>query len=146
MHIGFLCNEYPPAVHGGIGSFTQTLARELVQHGHRVTAIGLYPIPSESVENDRGVTVVRLSQGTIPTLRIAANYRRMQAAIRRVHQQCRIDVLEGSERSFFLVSRRLPIPRNIRMHGGNVFLGLMLGHATDKQKVLEERRSFSVAT
>jgi len=36
MHICFLCNEYPPAQHGGIGSFTQTLARELVkQSGYK---------------------------------------------------------------------------------------------------------------
>jgi len=146
MHICFLCNEYPPAVHGGIGSFTQTLARELVKYGHTVSSIGLYPIPSEAAEEDHGVRVVRLPQGVIPTLRIAANYLRIQAAIRRVNQQCPIDVLEGSERSFFLVSPGLPIPRNIRMHGGHVFSRLMLQQQPDRKRVLEERRSFRVAT
>jgi glycosyltransferase involved in cell wall biosynthesis len=146
MHICFLCNEYPPAIHGGIGSFTQTLARELVKHGHTVTAIGLYPIRAETQENDQGVAVIRLAQGTIPSLRIAANYVRMQAAIRRVHHRCPIDLLEGSERSFFLVSPRVPIPRNIRMHGGHIFSRRMLRQAPDRQKAWEERRSFRVAT
>ena len=146
MHICFICNEYPPAVHGGIGSFTQTLARELVKHGHAATALGLYPISSEEIENDQGVSVVRLPQGTIPNLRIVANYLRMQAAIRRLHCQTPVDLLEGSERSFFLVSPHLPIPRNIRMHGGHVFSKLMLRQPPDRQKVWEERRSFRVAT
>jgi len=146
MHLCFLCNEYPPAVHGGIGSFTQTLARELVKHQHKVTAVGLYPIASESEESDRGVSVVRLPQGGIPRLRIAANYLRLQAAIRRVHRQCPIDLMEGSERSFFLVSPRWRIPRNIRMHGGHVFSKLILRQKPDRQKVWEEQRSFRVAT
>src|SRR5690349_10350345 len=137
MHICFLCNEYPPAIHGGIGSFTQSLARELVKHGHQATAIGLYPIPSEVSETDHGVFVLRLPQGAIPALRIAANYLRLQAAIRRLHRQSRIDLLEGSERSFFLVSPRLPMPRNIRMHGGHVFSKFILGQTPDRQKVWE---------
>src|SRR5262245_56513540 len=142
MHICFLCNEYPPAVHGGIGSFTQTLARELVKHGHSVTSIGLYPIQSEVIENDHDVTVIRLPQGTITSLRFVVSYVLMQAANRRVHQQRRIDVLEGSERSFFLVSPRVPIPRTIRMHGGHVFSKLILRQRPDRKRVWEERRSF----
>ena len=146
MHLCFLCNEYPPARHGGIGSFTQTIARELVRHGHQVTSIGLYPIPAEVVDDDHGVRVIRLPQGRVPSLRIASNYLRMQQAVRRVHRQSSIDLLEGSERSFFLISPRTPIPRNIRMHGGHVFSKLMLGQKPDRKKVLEERRSFRVAT
>ena len=146
MHICFLCNEYPPAQHGGIGTFTQTIARELLRQGHAVTSIGLYPIPAEELHDDCGVRVIRLPQGRVPGLRIATNYQRMQAAIRRVHRQSPIDLLEGSERSFFLVSPQWPIPRNIRMHGGHVFSKLILGQQPDRKKVFEERRSFHVAT
>ena len=146
MHVCFLCNEYPPATHGGIGSFTQTIARELVRHGHRVTSIGIYPVRREVSEEDGGVRIIRLPQGRIPALRIATNYLRMQEAVRRLHRQSPIDLLEGSERSFFLISPRLPIPRNIRMHGGHVFSKLILGQTPDRQKVFEERRSFRVAT
>jgi glycosyltransferase involved in cell wall biosynthesis len=146
MHICFLCNEYPPARHGGIGSFTQTLARELVRHGHCVSTVGLYPIASPAREDDQGVTVIRIPQGRIPNLRVAANYIRMQRALRRLDRERPIDVLEGAERSFCLVSPRLPIPKIIRMHGGHVFFRVTLGQTPERQKVVEERRSFQVAT
>ena len=146
MHICFLCNEYPPAQHGGIGSFTQTLARELVRHGHNVSSVGLYPIRSEVVEDDQGVSVVRVPQGRLPNFRVAMNYIRLQRALRRLHRRRPIDVLEGAERAFFLVSPRFPVPKIIRMHGGHVFFRVTLGGTPEKQKVIEERRSFRVAT
>lgn len=146
MHICFICHEYPPARHGGIGSFTQTLARELVQQGHAVTTIGLYAIPATVAEIDRGVSVIRLPQGTFPRLRVVQNYRRLQQALRSLHGQQPIDILEGAERAFFLVSRRFPVPRVLRMHGGHVFVHMAVGEQPDRQKMLEERRSFRVAT
>jgi glycosyltransferase involved in cell wall biosynthesis len=146
MHICFLCNEYPPAQHGGIGSFTQTLARELVQHGHEASTVGLYPIRSQVLEEDRGVRVIRLPQGNFSGLRIAANYLRVQRALRQLHRAHSIDLLEGAERAFCLVSPRLKIPKIIRMHGGHVFFRITLGQEPDKQKAIEERRSFQVAT
>jgi glycosyltransferase involved in cell wall biosynthesis len=146
MHICFLCNEYPPAKHGGIGSFTQTLARELVRHGHSISTVGLYPIPSAVREEDQGVRVIRIPEGRIPNLRVASNYLRLQRVLRRLHRERPIDVLEGAERAFCLVSPRLPIPKIIRMHGGHVFFRLTLGQTPERQKVFEERRSFRVAT
>jgi len=146
MHICFLCNEYPPAQHGGIGSFTQTLARELVKHGQRVSSVGLYPIAAATEEDDRGVRVIRLPLGRIPKLRVAANYLRIQRALRKLHRENPIDVIEGAERSFCLVSPRLPIPKIIRMHGGHVYFRVTLGQEPERQKVVEERRSFRVAT
>jgi glycosyltransferase involved in cell wall biosynthesis len=146
MHICFLCNEYPPARHGGIGSFTQTLARALVRQGHVVSTVGLYPIASRVCEDDQGVLVVRIPEGRIPKLRIASNYFRLQFALRRLHRERPIDVLEGAERAFCLVSPRLPIPKIIRMHGGHVFFRVTLGQTPERQKTLEERRSFRVAT
>lgn len=62
MKLCFVCCEYPPARHGGIGSVTQVLARAFAAAGHEVRAVGLYdeldsPVP---VENDRDVAVWRL--------------------------------------------------------------------------------------
>ena len=47
MHICFLCNEYPPARHGGVGSFTQTLARSLGII--TIVCTVLYSIPPTSI-------------------------------------------------------------------------------------------------
>src|SRR5215831_17842369 len=43
MRICFVCCEYPPAPHGGIGSVTRVLGRSLAATGHEVRAVGLYP-------------------------------------------------------------------------------------------------------
>ena len=59
MTVCFLCSEYPPALHGGIGSYIQTLGRSLVRAGDRVRVAGLYPAhePAPEYEVDRGVEV-----------------------------------------------------------------------------------------
>lgn len=42
MNILFICDEYPPGLHGGIGSITQSLARAISSQGHKVCVLGLY--------------------------------------------------------------------------------------------------------
>src|SRR6185369_3321647 len=65
MRVCFLCNEYPPGPHGGIGTCTQTLGRALTAAGHRVRVIGAYPPDHPGVphEIDEGVEVWRLRDG-----------------------------------------------------------------------------------
>lgn len=40
MRICFVCNEYPPAPHGGIGIFVRNLARQLTRLGVRIAVVG----------------------------------------------------------------------------------------------------------
>jgi hypothetical protein len=42
LELCFICSEYPPGPHGGIGTMTQVLARALVARGHGVRVIGVY--------------------------------------------------------------------------------------------------------
>lgn len=42
MNILYLCDEYPPGRHGGIGTAVQLLAREMVCQGHKVVVAGFY--------------------------------------------------------------------------------------------------------
>lgn len=42
MNILYLCDEYPPGRHGGIGTAVQLLAREMVKKGHNVIVAGIY--------------------------------------------------------------------------------------------------------
>jgi glycosyltransferase involved in cell wall biosynthesis len=64
MRLCFVCGEYPPGPHGGIGTVTATLARALVREGHGVRVIGScrgdYPGPDRA--NDQGVDVWRLRE------------------------------------------------------------------------------------
>ncbi len=62
MKLCFVCCEYPPAKHGGIGSVTQVLGRALVAAGHEVRVVGVYASLDglATSEVDAGVQVTRL--------------------------------------------------------------------------------------
>jgi glycosyltransferase involved in cell wall biosynthesis len=61
MNILYLCDEYPPGRHGGIGTSVQLLAREMVKRGHHVVVAGFYDwgYGQADEENDMGVKVYR---------------------------------------------------------------------------------------
>lgn len=61
MNICFLCHEYPPVRHGGIGALVRTLAHGLARAGHEVRVLGVVPLESEApeYEEDRDVRVWR---------------------------------------------------------------------------------------
>lgn len=65
MNILYLCDEYPPGRHGGIGTSVQLLARQMVKMGHRVVVAGFYsPGYGGSDEfDDEGVKVYRYRWG-----------------------------------------------------------------------------------
>lgn len=61
MNILYLCDEYPPGQHGGIGTLVQLLAREMVKQGHKVVVAGLYSpgYGGNDKFDDEGVNVYR---------------------------------------------------------------------------------------
>ncbi len=61
MNILYLCDEYPPGKHGGIGTVVQLLARQMVKRGHKVIVAGFYDLGygGEDRFEDRGVVVYR---------------------------------------------------------------------------------------
>lgn len=61
MNILYLCDEYPPGKHGGIGTVVQTLGREMVRQGHTVVVAGIYNwgYGGENHFMDNGVEVYR---------------------------------------------------------------------------------------
>ncbi|MBS1584161.1 MAG: glycosyltransferase family 4 protein [Bacteroidetes bacterium] len=65
MNILYLCDEYPPGRHGGIGTAVQLLARAMVKLGHKVVVAGFYDWgyggPDEF--EDEGVKVYRFRRG-----------------------------------------------------------------------------------
>lgn len=122
MHIAFVCNEYPPAVHGGVGSLTQTIARRLVAAGHRATVVGSYPgVDGPVEESDEGVAVLRLPSPGPPGLRPLREQRGLWRRLRAVHRDHPVDLVEGPEPSFWAAPRRLPFPTLVRMNGGHRF-------------------------
>src|ERR1700722_14765329 len=95
MKICFICNEYPPACHGGIGNATRTLARSLVGAGHEVRVIGFYPQDEAApeCESDCGVSVTRLKVPKGPVAWVRAR-RALYVAVARLVRDGRINVVE----------------------------------------------------
>ncbi len=58
MNVTFVCNEYPPAPQGGIGTFVYHLSHALHRRGHKITVVGLHS--SQSEVDDDGIRVVTL--------------------------------------------------------------------------------------
>lgn len=95
MKITYICNEYPPAPHGGIGTFVQTLARGLVANGNTVSVVGWGAKAGET--DDQGVRVV-----TLPTSRKLGfgwfiNRRRLHHWLQEEVRAGRTDLIETPE-------------------------------------------------
>jgi glycosyltransferase involved in cell wall biosynthesis len=65
MNILYLCDEYPPGRHGGIGTAVRLVARQMVKYGHKTVVAGLYSpgYGGEDQFDDEGVTVYRFRRG-----------------------------------------------------------------------------------
>lgn len=145
MNICFLCNEYPPGRHGGVGSFTQTLARALVRRGHEVTSVGFYPPERAGQEDDQGVKVVRLPHVSLPWAGFVVNGRRLRRALLELHGETPFDIIEGPELSLSTLPAGFPAAKIIRMNGGHHFFAVTLGAEPRPWRSWLETRSFGRA-
>jgi len=145
MHICFLCNEYPPSRHGGIGSLTQTLGRALTRNGFRVTVAGVYPIGKTIQEEDEGVSVIRLPQAGVRGASSIISGHRLVRALKALNRQFPIDVIEGPELSFANLRLSGPATKVVRMNGGHHFFAATLVQRPSIWKSRLERRSFARA-
>src|SRR5262245_51956678 len=98
MRLCFICNEYPPGPHGGIGTFTQVMARSLVRAGHEVRVVGAYPrdYHAPAYENDHGVEVWRFHGATHRLGKLRARYRIFRS-LSRWNRDGQIDLVEAPD-------------------------------------------------
>jgi len=117
--ICFVCDEYPPGPHGGIGTFVQMIARALVGEGHEVKVIGVYPhaYPAPDHEVDQGVQVLRLR---CPVWRLGwvwGRYRVFRQVASWAHSR-EIELVEVVDYAGpAAMWPKLPIPVVARLHG-----------------------------
>lgn len=106
-------------MHGGIGTFTQIMARGLVRAGNEVRVVGVYSAdePAAAYEEDQGVRVWRLKEPQMRFGWIVARirqYRLVASWVREGH----CDLLESPDYSGWIAGwPRLPIPVILRAHG-----------------------------
>ncbi|HEX3160458.1 MAG TPA: glycosyltransferase [Gemmatimonadaceae bacterium] len=138
LRVCMICPEYPPGPHGGVGSFTQVMARALAHAGHDVRVIGVHPAwyPAPDYEEDEGVRVWRLrdaeGRGDWVRARIAL-YRQ----IRRWSRDGEIDVVEAPDHSGWYAGwPRLAVPLLLRSNGSMTYFA----HELDRPCVPNRRR------
>jgi glycosyltransferase involved in cell wall biosynthesis len=93
MHVIFICNEYPPFPHGGVGTAVRLLARQLTVYGCDVTVLGPYPRTQTSIEADGKVRIIRLASRPIPKLGWLASRFTTVRALRALVSARRVDVI-----------------------------------------------------
>lgn len=137
MHICYICREYPPSLRGGgISSYIKEMAQGMYQAGHQVTVIcASDDTRKESIQEDNGVTVIRLKGGDfiIPQIEKRTILRRFRQTYRffsyrkrifnTVLQLKNIDIIEVAEfgaENYYL--DKLNIPVLIRLHAPSLIL------------------------
>ncbi|WP_442508741.1 glycosyltransferase family 4 protein [Novipirellula sp. SH528] len=143
LRIAFLCNEYPPGNHGGIGSYTRNLARALVQCGHDVRIFGCYKPNqcTQAVENDHGVKVYRMPEPKGHWGWVGLRWKLYQKA-KQWSQLGEIDLIEIPDwQGWGAVWPRLSVPVLCRLHGSATYFNAEAGKKTDPKTHWLERAS-----
>jgi glycosyltransferase involved in cell wall biosynthesis len=132
VSVGFLCSEYPSfqSEHGGIGSFVQTLARALVESGHRATVFGFGDRDEDSTDAGVQLRLMRRRGGL-------SSVRMMQSRLHRALIADEIDVAESAESE----AHCLPGGRRtiVRFHGSHHFWCATLGQPKRYGRLLLEQ-------
>lgn len=147
MHICFLTQEYPKAnlPHGGIGTFIQTISRELIKYGIHVSVVGANYLNSYEEENDQGVNVFRIPASHFKGLKWYINYRNINEKIREIHQKNPIDIVESTELGLAFIKMFSNVKYVIRLHGGHHFFAESENRGINWWKGFQEKRSFNKA-
>ncbi|HEU6450853.1 MAG TPA: glycosyltransferase [Gemmatimonadaceae bacterium] len=129
MRICFVCSDYPPGPHGGIGTMTQLLARALVRAGHEARVAGVYSpsYPAPDRANDEGVGVWRLREPAGRTGWIRAR-RRLFSLIAGWSRAGEIDLVEVPDWEGWATGwPALPVPVVARLNGSATYFAAELG-------------------
>jgi len=142
VKICYICNEYPPARHGGIGSVTQTLARALADAGHTVRVAGLYPGGgAPGPERDGEVEVWRFAEPGWPGGWLAARAKLFRY-VRRWCLEGAVDVVEVPDYQGPAAGwPRLPVPVVARAHGSGCFCASLANHLPKRLTAIIESAS-----
>jgi glycosyltransferase involved in cell wall biosynthesis len=145
LRLVYLCNEYPPASHGGIGAFTALLATRLAARGHSVHVVGLYRCKETEREHSAGVAITRLPANMLGMLGFLINRRRIARELWKINTANPTDVVEGPEIALSQAPRRFPATKLIRMHGGHHFFSVLLNKTPRFSRAWVEKASFKNA-
>jgi len=128
------CYEYPPEVHGGVGSFSRDLAEGLVSIGWQVYVVGIYyennspDLISRKEEIINGVNIIRLPQSNVNNVRLRIIFDRINLykEIVKLHKKVKFDLLESPESTGWFPLGSPVRPFVVRMHGSQIYFDTLL--------------------
>src|SRR4051812_25507805 len=97
MKIGYICNEYPPASHGGIGTAVRELARGLTARGHTVTVVGIASPAMAGASRDGDVQVFRLPSCSVPKVGWFVDRLRLRRYLRSLAAAGKVEIVEAAD-------------------------------------------------
>jgi glycosyltransferase involved in cell wall biosynthesis len=143
MNIVMICNEYPPAPHGGIGTFVQTTARAFAQRGHHVEVLGLGEADGE-IHRDGDVIVHTIREKFWPgRFQVVTNRLRLLRALKRIVRQSRADIVELPDYLGMLPFRFTDCATVVRLHLSKTAIAMHAGAPVDPMVRWAERRTLA---
>lgn len=153
MRIGFVCSEYPPAPHGGIGTYVRQQAVSLANAGHDVTVIGYDSrLDATASEWCDGVQVIRLarpamlSASSLPrkVWAMIAERKQLSQRVQQIVKEHRLQLVESHDWSGPLWFRP-SVPLLVRLHGAATVNAQKQGVKVSRLMYSLERRNIFMA-
>jgi glycosyltransferase involved in cell wall biosynthesis len=129
LRVCLICNEYPPAPHGGIGPVTRQLAEGLADLGHGVWVVGLFDQPDDLVEVIQGVKVYRFARIGTGALGELRSRRKFADKVAQLHKQHQFDIIEAPEWRGDSALLKVDCPVVLRLHTSHVVDRMVTGHS-----------------
>jgi glycosyltransferase involved in cell wall biosynthesis len=128
MKILYICNEYPPYQHGGIGSFTRDIAEAMLKAGNEVYVWGVYATLTEKVEEYiNGIIITRETcrpdGGRLNSVLFRIKFRQK---LEKFLFQNKFDIVECQEWQGLLPFGLGHPGYVVRLHGAAVFFDVLL--------------------
>jgi len=144
MHIVYLTHEYPKKDlnAGGIGSFVQFLARNLVKQNIRVSVIGINNESNDIVDFDGDISIYRLAKSNWKFRKFYDHTNRILSKINDLDKEESVNIVEGSELNFSFFPKKTSYKKIIRLHGGHHFFSNELDKKPAIWRSFQEKKSF----
>lgn len=127
MKVGFFCNEYPPRVHGGIGSFVQAMASALSNRGHSVTIVEFGDRYNKRA--DDSAVVITLPECRVRHISWIVNRWRLSQWVGRTARLGQLDLFECPEHQGWLLFSTRPCPVVLRLHHAESHIRALMGES-----------------
>lgn len=152
MRILYICNEYPPMHHGGIGSYTKLIAESMSKKEHEVHVIGYGSQNKPYCENINGVQIHKLKSPKNPLIGRFFNLIWLLVErlifflqVKKLANRIKPEIVETYDWSAPLIFKLNGVKTAIRLHGTNTAFNSCVGLKKSVVMAVIEKRAIKNA-